>query len=258
VNGAGLVGVWMSGSMQAAAAGVYDVLVFRHAGTGFHDHYDATHHHTERFRWSMPAEGSVTLESFRLQEFDPVHGGFTEQPATLQTTVAFTIADETRADPGPVRSLRFVPGIWPGAADCYLLDRRDLPVVATFAAERFRRGDNPAESTFKGRDLSDFLARRLESRQIPVDERTRDYFSSSYHRAIEIEGVRLGLAVNWDRDRARWQLRIVRPQLGAADEIRTLQHTLDEILRGDPEIRDLVWQTEDEWFGDPPDEPATA
>ena len=148
---------------------------------------------------------------------------------------------------GPTRVLRFPRPPWAGMADRYLFYRGDVPMHATFQAPGFERDDEPANDTFRGKALSDYLARQLKARRVRVGPRRRVYFGACYYLWVEIRSRSLGLAVNAAEDGPGWWLRLDRPAEGGAVELVELQRHVDDILRGIPGLHGLAWQTEDEW-----------
>jgi hypothetical protein len=246
-TGTDLLGVWKGDTMGDPHAQSYDVLVFKPDGSGFLDLYNAAQQFTECFCWSVEPPVGVRLLGRQLMEFVPDCRAFQERKTTLSAVVSFSIEEEDSKTLGRIRVLRFAPRPWPGMADHYLFHRRDVPMLATFHAPCFVLAEETANSPFRGKALSDFLAQQLEARAVLVGERYEVFLGCCYYRGLQVRGRELGLAVNGDEDSDGWWLRIDRPQHGTV-EAEELYGLLQDILQRVKGLHSLEWHTEEEWL----------
>jgi hypothetical protein len=247
-----LLGQWRGQAMGGPQERHYDVLVFKEDGSGFLDLYDAAHRFTERFRWSVEPPALLRLEDCQRFEPDPHRSAFQEVTTTRYAVVGYSIREEETQTLGRMRVLRFVPRPWPGMAETHRFYREDVLVYATFQAPCFVLPEEPIGSPFRGKALSDYLAKQLEARQIPVGPRQEVFFGCCYYRAVEMRGRGVGLAVNGDEASGGWWLLIDRPADGGTVEVEEFYHLLQSILGGIGGLHNLEWQTEAQWRGHTP------
>ena len=247
-----LLGQWRGQTMGNPQQRSYDVLVFKEDGGGFLDLYDTAHRFTEQFRWSVEQPTVLRLEDCQRFQPNPDRSTFQEVTTTPHAVVGFSIQEEDTETLGRMRVLRFAPPPWPGMADTHRFYREDVLVYATFQAPRFVLPEESADSLFRGKALSDYLAEQLEAREIPVSPRQQVFFGCCYYRVVEIRGRLVGLAVNGDEESEGWWLWIDRPADGGTVEVEEFHHLLQTILLGIGGLHNLTWQTEAQWRGSPP------
>jgi hypothetical protein len=249
----GLLGVWKPETMHASGEQLYDVLVFKEDGTGFLDYSSpSTEYVNEELRWSSSAPGELRLRGERLRRFTADRTGIIEQPSTLDAIVSFSIRTEHTSAGRCTRVLRMGACPWSGLSDpsCVATRRYQAheAAYATFVAPCFLLKEEANDPTFRGKALSGYLAKQLETRQLPVGEMLRVFMGCCYHRDVEVGGQQLGMAVNWDRDLQAWWLRVSPPPIGGKAEAEELCGILREILERVDGIHDLAWHTEEEWL----------
>ena len=101
---------------------------------------------------------------------------------------------------------------------------------------------------FRGKALSDYLAKQLEARHVPVGEMLEVFLGCCYHRDVEVGRQKLGMAVNWDRDLQSWWLRVSPPPIGRKVEAEALCDILQDSLEGVDGLHHLEWHTEEKWL----------
>jgi hypothetical protein len=244
-----LLGLWTGRSMSNPRSQAYEMLVFKDDGTGFLDLYQGEDRFSELFRWTVEPPARLRLEGYQLTWMNPGTWTCEERKSTLNTVVRFRIREKDFKTLGRMRVLRFSSRPWAGMSEYFLHYRRDLPFYATFHAPCFVLEEERAEPVFRGKALSDYLARQLKARHVRVGPRSEVFFGACWYRAVKIHGKVLGLAVNEDKETGKWWLRIDRPRGGETVGLEALYPVLQEILQGVEGLRDLEWQTEDEWYG---------
>lgn len=132
--------------------------------------------------------------------------------------------------------------------------------VATFRAPEFApQSSSSRESRFVAEShLSELLAIGLTERSFEVGPVFRDYFTSSVARRVMVDNKRFWVSVSYDRKNVVWDVqvksirRLVGRILGRSDdeESEKLCRVIDEILKTEAGIKEIKWQTVDEWLSE--------
>jgi hypothetical protein len=247
-----LLGVWRPDTMYAPGAQLYDVLVFKEDGTGFLDFCNPdTAYVNEQFQWTVSAPGQLQLRGLRIQRFNADRTGIVEMPSTLSAVVSFSIRVEPTSAGRSTHVLRMGSCPWSALADpsgvatCRYLAHE--AAYATFRAPCFQDRE-AGNSVFRGKVLSIYLAQQLQARHLRVGEMLEVFLGCCHHRDVEVGGLKLGVAVNWEPDLHCWWLRVSPPPVGGKVEAEELCALLAEILERVDGLHDLKWHTEEQWL----------
>ena len=241
-----LLGAWKPESMAAPGSQVYDVLALHKDGTGFLDFSSPeTAYSCEHFRWSLNALGELRLRGARVHRYKSNGSDIVDSPSTLDTVVSFSVQTEATRFGRRTQVLRMGVCPWTSVAELARVATQRYLVhemtYATFQAPCFALAEEANDRVFRGKALSEYLAKRLEERRLVVGEMQQVFMGACYFRGVEVGGQPLGLSVNWDWDLEKWWLGVNPPTIGGKAEVEELCDILRDILNNVNGLHDLEW-----------------